>query len=41
MQIHDLQICREYRFVEGEGPLHPHPETGTRAILKHIILLQQ
>jgi DNA polymerase len=22
MQIHDLQICREYRFVEGEGPLH-------------------
>ena len=20
MQIHDLQICREYRFVEGEGP---------------------
>lgn len=21
MLIHDLQICREHRFVEGEGPL--------------------
>jgi uracil-DNA glycosylase len=21
MQIHDLQICREHRFVEGEGPV--------------------
>lgn len=21
MQIHELQICREHRFVEGEGPL--------------------
>ena len=21
MKIRDLQICREHRFVEGEGPL--------------------
>lgn len=21
MQIHELQICRDHRFVEGEGPL--------------------
>ncbi|MFO7727868.1 MAG: uracil-DNA glycosylase [Desulfonatronovibrio sp.] len=21
MDIHDLEICRKYRFVEGEGPL--------------------
>lgn len=22
MDIHDLEICRKYRFVEGEGPLN-------------------